>query len=256
MHMYEGLRFSFSEMDKELDNMHRLSSGFVTLESSARIIPALRRDLANFRSAPAESSTVWEIRKDDPIQTNPSNGAYEPGERRGGLNVLGRVCGKWQIRLPKEVKKRFSQSKDFILFGLASTEISIWEVNERQEKEIARWTIEIGDATSPGCHFHTQITLDDEDNKFPSTLSVPRLPGLLHTPMDALEYLLGELFQDEWYRNASKGTNVVNAWAACQKNRIVNLLKWQTERLLNTGGSPWTMLKRQKPTIGMLMGEN
>ena len=36
--MYEGLRFSFSEMDKEIDNMHRLSGGFVSLESSERII--------------------------------------------------------------------------------------------------------------------------------------------------------------------------------------------------------------------------
>ena len=236
--------------------MNRLSSGFVTRDSSERIIPDWRRHLANFRTAPKGNSTTWEIRKADPIQTNVSQGAYEPGKRRGALNVFARVSGKWEIRLPDVVKKKNAQSQHFILLGLASTEISICKTNEGDEKEIARWTIEIGDATSPGCHFHTQITLEDEDNKFPSTLSVPRLPGLLHTPMDALEFVLGELFQDEWYRTASEGNSVVNAWAACQKNRIVNLLKWQTQRLNSLTGSPWTMLKRQKPAIGMLMGDN
>jgi len=235
--------------------MTRLSSEFVTLDSSERIIPTWRRDLANFRIAAAGSKSVWEIRRTDPIQTKVSLGSYEPGERRGGLSVFGRVSGKWEIHLPKEQKKKFSQSIDFILLGLASTEISIWQTGEAGEKEIARWTIEIGDAASPGCHFHTQITLDAADDKFPAALSVPRLPGLLHTPMDALDYLLGELFQEEWFRASSRGTNVVNAWASCQKRRMINLLQWQTERLSKTTGSPWTMLKRQKPDIGMLIKE-
>jgi hypothetical protein len=169
--------------------------------------------------------------------------------------VFGRVSGTWEIHLPNERKKKSSQSREFILLGLASTEIGIWQNRDGDVEEIARWTIEIGDAVSPGCHFHTQITLDDTDRMFPAALSVPRLPGLLHTPMDALEYLLGELFQDEWYKNATRSTNEVNAWASCQKKRMINLLRWQTDRLNKTAGSPWTMLKRQKPEIGMLTGE-
>ena len=236
--------------------MNRLSSPFIELESFHRIIPSLRRDLANFRGDRAGSSMAWEIRRNDPIQTKVSEGRYEAGERGGKLSVFGRVSGKWEITLPDDVKKKHSQSKEFILkaTSLASVEISIWNAAEEPEKEVARWTIEIGNDASPGCHFHTQITLDDSDNKFPSTLSVPRLPGLLHTPMDALDFLLGELFQDDWYRVSSEENKVVNAWAACQRIRIINLLKWQTERLSKTRGSAWTMLKRQKPELRMLIG--
>ena len=253
--MYEGLRFSFAAMDKEIDSMNRLSRRFLTVDSSERIIPNWRRELGAFRSAPSGTPKFWQIGKTDPIETTISKGEYEGGARRGKLQVFGKVSGIWEVQLPNEVKKRSVPSKEFTLLGLASTEVSIWNAAELPAKEIARWTIEIGDATSPGCHFHTQITLEDVDNKFPSSLCVPRLPALLHTPMDALDFLLGELFQDQWFQNSSRVDPVVDAWASCQKSRIVNLLRWQTERLENTVGSPWTMLKRQKPGINMLIGE-
>jgi len=125
---------------------------------------------------------------------------------------------------------------------------------EEPAKEIARWTIEVGDAVSPGCHFHTQIELDPPDNKFPKALSVPRLPGILHTPMDALELLLSELFQDRWLQVASEGTDFVKTWANCQKSRLINVLEWQKNELAKSSGSPWTMLKKQKPALDMLVG--
>jgi len=243
-------------MEKEIDNMNRLSSRFLELESSQQVIPTWRGQLSTFRCAPAGSSMFWKIAEDFPIQTKVSDGEYEPGDRHGALMVYGRVSGVWEIQLPNEVKKKGASSKDFVLLGLASTKVSIWDALEEPHKEIARWTIEVGDKVSPGSHFHTQIDLDDADNKFPKALSVPRLPGILHTPMDALEFVLGELFQTDWYEHSSQGNNEVNAWASCQRSRITNLLSWQTKTLQSTGGSPWTMLKRRKPDIDMLMGDN
>lgn len=254
--MYQGLRFSFSQMEREIDNLNRLASGFLTIESSQRVIPNWRRDLSTFRSAPSGTKMSWIIPEDDAIETNISYGDYESGERVGELAVFGRVSGVWEIQLPEEVKKRYSPSKEFVLLGLASVKISVWNAMEDPVKEIARWTIEVGDAVSPGCHFHTQIDLDPADNKFPKALSVPRLPGMLHTPMDALDFLLGELFQDDWLQTASEERDFVKAWANCQRSRLMNLLNWQREELEKSSGSPWTMFKKRKPSLDMLIGSD
>lgn len=252
--MYQGLRFSFSMMEQEIDNLSRLASEFLTIESSEIVIPNWKRDLLSFRNAPAGTKTTWKISEDEPVQTETSFGEYEAGDRNGGLAVFGRVSGVWEIQLPAEIKKRHVPSKEFILLGLASVKITIWDAFEEPAKEIARWTIEVGDRLSPGCHFHTQIDLDPNDNKFPKALSVPRLPGVLHTPMDALEFLLSELFQDRWLQVASEGRDFVRAWANCQKSRLMRVLEWQKNELDKSSGSPWTMLKKQKPALDLLIG--
>jgi hypothetical protein len=241
-------------MEQEIDNLSRLASRFITVESSQRVIPNWKRDLSIFRSAPSGTKMAWKIPEGGPIETEISYGDYEPGDRNGELAVFGRVSGVWEIQLPEELKKRYGPHKEFVLLGLASVKISIWDAMEDPFKEIARWTIEVGDAVSPGCHFHIQIDLDPEDNKFPKSLSVPRLPGILLTPMDALEYLLGELFQDRWLQVASEGRDHVRTWANCQKTRLLNLLEWQKKEITRASGSPWAIFKKQKPALNMLIG--
>lgn len=252
---YRGLKLSFSDMDKEIHNMRLLSRPFLKVESYERVLVNWRNQLSGLKARNLGQSLRWIIPEDDPIETVVSDGEYEAGKRRGRLKVFGRVSSTWDIHLAVEgVKKKGSPSRTFILLGLASTKITVW-ADDSPDKEIARWTIEVGDVTSPGCHFHTQIDLDERDNKFPKALSVPRLPGLLHTPMDGLEFLLSELFQDKWHQRASEGRDYVKAWANCQRARIVNLLEWQRDKLIETSGSPWTMLKKQKPELDMLCQE-
>jgi hypothetical protein len=254
---YEGLLFSFAEMEREIENMRLLVKKFVTRASYERIIYDWQQQLSNFKHRPPGSVLGWNIPEDSPIQTIVSNGNYEPLGRKG-RNVFGRVSGVWDIRIPDAVgKKKGSTQKTFVLLGLASTKITIWAHHDDKEpEEIARWTVEVGDAVSPGCHFHTQITLDDVDNKFPQYLSVPRLPGFLHTPMDSLEFLLAELFQEAWYEHTSRGSDYLNNWATCQRNRFRKLLEWQLEKIKDTSGSPWTTFKRQKPPLNLFFGES
>jgi len=254
---YEGLRFSFAEMEREIENLRKLASRFLERSSFERVIPDWQRQLSTFKSRDAGSVLRWEIPETDPIQTKVSHGEYEPSGRRG-KEVFGRISGLWEVKIPQAVgKKRGRTQNSFVLLGLASTKITIWAHHEGKEpEEIALWTVEIGDVTSPGCHFHTQITLEDAANKFPKFLSVPRLPALLHTPMDALEFLLAELFQEEWYRHTSKGNDALRNWASCQRNRLVKLLSWQLEKLNEASGSPWTTLKRQKPPLDMFFNES
>lgn len=252
---YQGIQFSFGAMLREIESMRALAKPFLEEVSFYRVIPAWKQNLANFENDPHRNGArmIWQIPENDPIQTKLSNGEYEPNDRRGEHNVFGRISGVWDIRkLEAKGKKKNFRSPNFILFGIASTKISVWSQEEDNvAKELARWTVEIGSTSSPGSHFHTQIDLDDEDNKFPKSLSVPRLPGVLHTPMDALDFLLGELFQDRWYQHVSRQSDPVQTWANCQRTRLVRLLGWQSQKLSAASGSPWAMLKRQKPELNI-----
>jgi hypothetical protein len=241
-------------MEREIENMRKLGKAFLERETYETVIPEWKRQLETFKGRPPGTVFNWAIPETSPIQTKVSNGGYEPASRRG-RKVFGRISGKWQIRIPQLTgKKKGSSPKTFILLGLASTRITVWTAaNSRAEEEIARWTVEVGDDSSPGCHFHTQITLDG--NMFPGYLSVPRLPGLLHTPMDALEFLLSELFQEDWFKNVSRETDELKQWAGCQRMRLLKLTEWQLNKISQGNGSPWTTFKKQKPPIDVFYNE-
>ena len=258
---YHGLGLSFAEMSTEITSMLSLAESFLDDDSRHNIIPQWKQVLLSFKEEQySENRTVlWHIPESNPIKTKPSIGEYESGTRRGKHTVFGQLSCVWEISKPKpkgkKEKKNKFRSPTFVVAGLASTKVTIWATPHGGDvKELARWTLEIGDANSPGCHFHTQITLDDNQEMFPKSLPVPRLPGLLHTPMDALDFLLGELFQDKWFLHASQGTEAGNTWARCQTTRLTNLLKWQSETIKNASGSPWVTLKKKKPFFDLLVG--
>ena len=246
---YQGLRFSFADMAREIKNMSSLAKKFLSIESSEQIIPNWLQALEAVRVRTVERYP-WEISKNRPIETIVSIGKYEAGQRQGEHSVIGRISGQWVIDVPPKNKGSKAPADYFVLRGLASTNISIWSVDPDKPgstSEIARWTVDIGSADHPGCHFHTQIDLDEDSPMFPKSLSVPRLPSPFLTPMDALDFLLSEIFQDVWFKHVSAESDFATNWAACQRRRLVRLLKWQIERLEKLGGSPWTSLKRQKP---------
>ena len=253
---YQGLYFSFDSMLREIENMRSLAKPFIEIDSFERVIPNWMKDLSNFRTSGsfAQGSTTWQIWENNPIKTRVSDGEYEQKKRKGAHKVFGQISGSWEIAKVQGHKNKEKDSNSlFTVLGLASTKITIWSQNdEEQLLELARWTLDIGDAVSPGCHFHTQINLDDEDHKFPKSLPVPRLPAFLHTPMDALDFLLGELFQDRWYQRSSKSSDFVKNWSSCQRKRLVNLLEWHSGTIRDASGSPWTTLKKRKPAIDML----
>jgi hypothetical protein len=242
-------------MEREIENMRLLAKPFIQRESFEGIIPQWKQQLLSFNDKPIHGTFSWNLPEGSPIKTINSSGEYEPEGRKGRLTVFGTISSRWDIRAEPGVRAMRPRPQCFILLGLASTKIRIWSLGiTGQTKEIARWTLEIGDSRSPGCHFHTQIDLEDEDNKFPKALSVPRFPGFLHTPMDALDFLLGELFQDGWYRRTSEQSDFVTNWRGCQKPRLVAVLGWQREKIQAATGSPWTSFKREKPELDLLSG--
>jgi hypothetical protein len=245
---YKGLRFSFAAMEHEIENMRLLARPFLTPKSFEQVIPQWKEELRSLKHNPTAALRTWTLAENNPIQTKLSEGHYEPGRREGGLHVYGTLSATWGIRAERRGNRSSRTAEFFMLCGIASTKIRVWsEEDEEDPVEVARWTLEVGDQRSPGCHFHTQIDLDPEDRKFPEALSVPRFPGYLHTPMDALDYLIGELFQDKWYECTSAESDSVRNWNGCQKPRLVKLLEWHRQKFNEATGSPWATFKRQKP---------
>ena len=90
---------------------------------------------------------------------------------------------------------------------------------------------------------------------FPKSVSIPRLPTIFVTPMGAIEFTLGELFQDRWAKAAMEDTGNGRRWASFQKHRLLSLLDWQRKEVKDALTSPWMALKRAKPAGGLFLSE-
>lgn len=205
-------------------------------------------DLRSLRDSRSTQAFGWSIDERNPIRTEISENGYERADRKCKFkDVRGELSCVWEIRKENPRDRGF-----FILAGQASTKLKVLDVSQNGGRGLlAQWQFEVGNHQSPGCHFHVGILQCDASRPFPEGLSVPRLPGILVTPMDSLEYLLGEIFQDKWEQRASEHRNDVLDWAGCQRRRLGGLLQWYGERIKNAGGSPWTFLKRCRPEIGI-----
>ena len=185
-----GLLFSVAELVREVEILKKVAAGFLD-RATVWELDEYRNGLSEAARQGSGFSRL-ELRG---VETLPSQGAYEP-DRKGGHSVHGRVSGVWEVRpyeLEGRKKKKGAQGKvEFC--GIASTKIELWE----DDRRLAMWRCEFGDGVGPGCYFHVQVLGDGLDLPFPKTLPVPRLPSLFVTPMAAIEYVLGELFQGEW----------------------------------------------------------
>lgn len=119
----------------------------------------------------------------------------------------------------------------------------------------------MGDHQSPGCHFHTQVgdiiqgVVEEQSGYQQTNLDIPRLPALFFMPTDAVEFMLGELWQREWPEVAARSTTEINTWRGYPKDRLRRLLAWQMSVLENTTATPWVGLKLAKPKPLLLCEE-
>lgn len=252
-----GLLFSFAELSREIENMRLLARPFLSRESFESVIPAWRTELETFSRKFSEMTWSWEIPRETPITTKVSNGTYEASGK--GKPVVGELSAVWQIRLEWETNQgKKKPCRNFCLAGKASTLMRVLSVptdDGVRSKELARWRMEIASLDTPaGCFFHSQILGDDQDEVFPKELSVPRLPGLHVSPIDGLDFLLGELFQQKWTRHASKSSPALSHLSQIQQKRTQNLLRWKLRQLANATSTPWVCLKDAKPDRAMFVG--
>lgn len=240
-----GLRFEFQEMIAELEAFSRLAEPFLLAESRS-VLSNLKQALENYRIEPTTNSRSWQISTTSSLKTISGRG-YEKGGRVGKHCVYAEITSIWEIRRITGRSVR-QPAKYFELTGLASTRVRLVceASNGGQHQEIAMWRMEVGDSNSPGCHFHVQILGQTAEFPFPNSLSVPRLPSLMMTPAAAVEFVLAELFQDEWAKHIGRNGPYLNRWSAIQRKRWVTLLSWKLD-LVQKSTNPWTSIKTAKP---------
>ncbi|MEM9368761.1 MAG: hypothetical protein AAGD07_22450 [Planctomycetota bacterium] len=243
---YEGIKFRYADMQRELERMQTLTQEFIS-EDSRWVFGRCLENLENIRCAKQNRVHQFEINKECPLKTISSEGEYRASQKERGISVFGTLSFRMGLENPHRGKNRQS---DFHLVGEATTSIQIF--NSETDKLVARWQIEAGDATSPGCHFHSAANQYSEDGIFPEWLKVPRLPSVLLTPMDGLEFLLGELFQTRWREHVSVESEVRNSWAKLQGDRIKRILTWSLSQVSDPETTAWMDLKRAKPPLGLL----
>ncbi len=241
------LHFLFDEFLQEIDSMQRIAAPFLAAEAGAAL-GALRSTLKDIRTLPPNTPGVWNIPEYMPLRTSTTRG-YEPGAG-GAEEVVGEITSSWTISpWTDKPQKKGSLIRVFCLCGKASIRVRIVRANRTngEPTELAMWRMELGAGDSPGCFFHVQVLGQKQEPPFPASLSVPRLPALAFTPMAALEFLLGELFQDAWREQSARETDPMNIWKSIQRDRLQNLLAWKMDKIKTCTGSPWTALKNAKP---------
>lgn len=247
------LEFSFQDTITEIDALSKFASRFLSPDSRP-ILLQLRTILENLRSTATERRVDWEIRSDLPIRTIVSRGCYQPDDE-GELNVFAEISSLWQVQRVKPLGKKHTRAERFALSGKASTRVRVFKEKRGGGKgpQLAMWRMEIGAFDAPGCHFHVQILGEETDGPFPKALDVPRLPGFICTPPAVVEYVIGELFQEQWAQHLSSQTADLNRWSPIQRQRLSAVLDWHSEKVKESSGSPWVGLKQAKPASSLFV---
>jgi hypothetical protein len=246
---YRRLRFSFVDFIRELKAIASLAQTKYLDASAEWIVPRLVTQLEQLQASQSQREIRWEVEDRSPLCTVATN-QYEPGARRGHCNVIGEISWCWVL---KNCIPRRGRVNEFEICGNASVRLRVRR-KDGDCPEIAMWRIESGAIDSPGCYFHTQVLGDDECPPFPKSLPVPRLPTLFVTPMSAIEFFLGELFQDAWAQHMVGNADDLMSWNAMQRRHLMQLLDWKRKQIeASDSGSPWLALKRAKPRPGDAM---
>jgi hypothetical protein len=243
------LEFAFQDVLDELDAVSLVAEPFIAPESQ-KVLAELRGGLKSFASEATARSFDWGIPAERPLRTRVSEGEYEE-HSRGSLRIMAEITSVWTIKQVRDGGKKALAAR-FTLAGKTSTMVRIRP--SEGETEVAMWRMEVGDARSPGCHFHVQVLGEADAVPFPKSLSVPRLPAIHATPPAVIEFVMGELFQENWDKHVTARSVHVKRWAPIQRQRLEKLLTWQLKVVReNSLGSPWISLKRGKPEASLFV---
>jgi hypothetical protein len=239
------LEFSFKEFVDEIEAIRAMTEHFIAPESY-HVLYNLERQLESIWSAPTTTEVPWGIRESTPLKTRISDGEYERGAG-GKHKVFAEITSVWGISSIRAGIKKNRQAENFLLTGVASTHIQLKEWLGGAPRDLAMWRVEVAADDSPGCHFHVQVLGKTPDLPFPSTLSVPRLPSCIITPMAVVEFVVAELFQDQWRNYAVGDRKEIKRWRIIQRVRLERLFGWQTRVIKDVVGAPWTVMKLARP---------
>ncbi|HET9625831.1 MAG TPA: hypothetical protein VFP84_30920 [Kofleriaceae bacterium] len=209
------------------------------------------RDLNSIASQDNQKLARWTSSEWAPIETTVSEGAFMR-DSYGGRHVYARLTFVWEIC--NYGPRRQGRYRLFQMCGNCSVRVDLHPEGQ-PDTTLAMWRFEVGSHDGPGVHFHTQVLGDEalSSELFPHAIDVPRLPSFLLTPTDALEFILGELFQDEWRDRDADDSAEVQNWKTHQQRRLIKVLEFQRDAIANAIGSPWIALKNCKPEADLIV---
>lgn len=206
-----------------------------------------------------------EVKPSWPIRTIECNGGYERLEGGRHKTLHAELAFVWEVCPLGQPSKKSGARRLFEVAGKASTVASLHVTHEGETSKLASWRMEFGDDVSPGAHFHAQIpdTLRSgsetdaplkELRMWPSWLPVPRLPIPAFTPMLALEYVLAEVFQDQWPARLKSDPHGIGKWRDLQRRRLSAYFRWQ-QKISNSEDvlTPLIAVKNAKPSPDMFL---
>ena len=231
-----GLLFRYRELVEETEALMRMARPFLAAEGRG-VLDTLKDDLERIGGRTTDRVQELELHA---LRTQPTRD-YEAGTRSGGQDIYALIKGKWEL---KSIGRK-GPTRKVAFVGKASAVIELWpedcfrrEMHERSNR-LAMWRIELGAEDAPGCYFHTQVLGDRDELPFPKAVPIPRLPSPFVTPMAAVEFALGELFQDRWQEEARRARDPQRRWRSIQQQRWANLLTWQYDLITRHASSPW-----------------
>jgi hypothetical protein len=227
--MPTSLRFHFPSIEAELSAMKTITSSFMEPAS----LGVFEAAISNLKMIRTGGAGKWGPTDREPLRTLPSDD-YEKNSK-AAHPIYAELSWVWELTADKP-KKKNTQAETFQVTGLASVRVQLKHYED--ESTLADWRAELGAVDSPGSYFHTHIT---------DHVCVPRLPTLFVTPMDTLEFVLGEIFQRRWPEVATSEKADVLFWRSTQSRLLSEVLDWKRKRIIKGSGSPWVALKHAKP---------
>lgn len=228
---------SFGDVASEIESLIGMAEPFLNPDT-IWVLHDLRSQLERIRNE-RDRDNRWEITLDKPLLTQPCGGAYQAGG--GRHNAYAAISATWTVRPHADDPDRL-----FEVTGNASCLVVLLEESTPDPVELGRFHIDVGAAGGPGTIFHVQFSEQPDSQAFPTTLDVPRLPTPPLTPLGVIEFMLGELFQEEWIRRVSQRNGPQTRWTGIQRRRLVNFMDWQLQLLCRDAAelSPLMAMKR------------
>lgn len=231
-----SVQFSYLDLQLEVEAMKALARPLLSKETAARF----ERMQAGLRALRPKSTVTWQVPRAQPLETVVSDGEYEAkAGGKGAHIVVAHISFLW------ELEAGGSPVKTVTLTGNATTRIELVDVATGDS--LGMWRMEIGAEAGPGCCFHVQVLGETAELPFPKSLPIPRLPTIPPTPMAALEFVLGELFQTRWRDQVRRSSDTAELWRGVQQRRWSSFLTWQHQVVSRGGTSPWLALKGFPP---------
>ncbi len=271
-----GLYFNIAELAREANDFKKIAAPVLDRNTVWRL-EQFSAHIEGIRSTTGAHIRPFEL---EGLWTKPTL-TYD---RSPGRPVRACIDGIWEIsrvesegsRRGRRQRERTNRNVRLISFsGKASLRIAIYEDDAEEDwtpppvscddlgergtnkcSRLAMWRIELGRLGAPGPYFHMHALGDRDSPPFPKWLPIPRLPSYFVTPMGALEFCLGELFQDEWRRRVEESTAPVSSWCSMQERRLGRLLHWLRCCAIQSGNaSAWMNLKRATPPEDLFVRE-